>query len=61
MGPQGYVHEITKGPTDMRVRPASEPPANPATYQTQAGVVKINDTGSHAAIVAKLREALKRR
>jgi len=46
---------------DLRVRPASETPANPATYQTETGVVKIADTGSHANVVRQLREALKTR
>jgi len=45
---------------DMRVRPASETPANPATYQTNAGVVKLSEQGSHAAFVRQLREALKK-
>jgi len=45
---------------DLRVRPATEAPSNPATYQTETGVVKISDTGSHAAVVRQLRDALKR-
>ena len=44
--------------TDLRVRPASEPPASPATYQTNAGIVKLSDQGSHAAIVKQLKDAL---
>jgi hypothetical protein len=44
---------------DLRVRPASEAPSQPATYQTDAGIVKLSDTGSHAAIVKALRDALK--
>jgi hypothetical protein len=43
------------------VRPADERPDNPATYQTEMGVTRISETGNHAAIVAQLREALKRR
>ena len=46
---------------DLRVRPATEKPENPATYQTDSGVVKIPDQGSHAAIVQQLRAALKTR
>jgi hypothetical protein len=46
--------------TDLRVRPASEPPAAPAQYQTNAGIVKLSETGGHAAIVAQLKDALKR-
>jgi len=44
--------------TDLRVRPASEAPAAPATYQTNAGVVRLTDRGSHAAVVGMLRGAL---
>lgn len=46
--------------TDLRVRPASEAPASPATYQPDAGIVKIPDAGNHAAVVKDLRAALKR-
>ena len=45
---------------DLRVRPATEKPANPATYQTETGLVKLSDTGSHAAVVKLLRAALQR-
>jgi len=41
--------------TDLRVRPATEPPASPATYQTNAGVIKLDTTGRHAAIVKALK------
>jgi hypothetical protein len=44
--------------TDLRVRPASESPAAPSAYQTNAGVVRLSATGSHAAIVKQLRAAL---
>ena len=46
--------------TDLRVRPASEAPTFPATYQPNAGVVKLPETGNHAAVVKDLRAALKR-
>jgi hypothetical protein len=46
--------------TDMRVRPASETPARPALYQTDSGVVKLSETGSHAAVVKQLKAALGR-
>lgn len=46
---------------DLRVRPATEAPSNPATYQTETGVVKLNEAGSHAALVKQLRDALKSR
>ena len=45
---------------DMRVRPASEAPANPATYQTNLGVMKLPEQGSHAAIVKQLKDVLKK-
>ena len=44
--------------TDLRVRPASEAPAAPAAYQTNAGIVKLSAAGSHAAIVQQLKAAL---
>ena len=47
--------------TDVRVRPASEPPINPAVYSTNAGIVKLADQGSHAAIVKQLKEVLQAR
>ena len=46
---------------DLRVRLASEVPANPATYQTETGLVKLDASGSHAAVVARLRDALKQK
>jgi hypothetical protein len=46
--------------TDLRVRPVSEAPRTPAAYQTNAGVVKLPETGNHAAIVKELRASLKR-
>jgi hypothetical protein len=45
--------------TDMRVRPASEAPASPAAYQTNAGIVKLAADGSHGAVVRQLQEALR--
>jgi len=45
---------------DMRVRTETEPPASPALYQTNAGVVKLSDQGAHADLVKQLRSALKR-
>lgn len=46
-------------PTDLRVRPGSEAPTSASTYQTNAGVVKINPQGSHARIVELLRSGLR--
>ena len=45
--------------TDARIRPASEMPANPGNYNTNAGIVKLAEAGSHADVVKQLREALK--
>jgi len=47
--------------TDVRVRPASEAPATPAVYQTNAGIVKLPEQGSHAQLVKQLKDALKPR
>jgi hypothetical protein len=41
--------------TDLRVRPATQPPASPAMYETNAGVIKLDATGRHAAIVKALK------
>ena len=60
-GVRSYILEMYPGRgemTDMRVRPASEAPAGPAVYQTNTGVVKISDQGTHAAIVKLLKETL---
>jgi hypothetical protein len=46
--------------TYLRVRPALERGAPAASYQTNMGVVKLSETGSHAAIVKQLRESLRR-
>lgn len=46
--------------TDVRVRPATAKPENPAPYQTNAGVVRITD-GSHAELVKELRAAIARK
>ena len=57
-----YLLELFPGggsQTDVRVRPASEPPANPGAYSTNAGIVKLSEQGSHASIVRQLKEALK--
>jgi hypothetical protein len=43
---------------DVRVRPASEPPAAPATYRTNTGLVKLSDQGSRADVVKELRRTL---
>jgi hypothetical protein len=58
-----YILERAPGNplTDLRVRPASEAPASPTLYQTNAGIVKLSATGSHAAIVKQLKDALKAR
>jgi hypothetical protein len=61
-GPPYFLAPLPGNPrTDVRVRPASEPPANPAMYATDAGVVKRAAGGTHAQIVRQLKEALKGR
>jgi hypothetical protein len=61
-GPPYILERRTSGTnadrTDLRVRAASEPPASPAAYQTNAGIVKLSATGSHAAIVQQMKAAL---
>jgi len=42
------------------VRPESEAPGYAALYHTNAGIVKLSETGGHAAIVKQLKDALKR-
>jgi hypothetical protein len=57
-----YILERAPGggaQTDLRVRPESEAPKAPAAYQTEMGIVKLSDRGSHADIVKKLKDALK--
>jgi hypothetical protein len=49
------------GQSRLEVRVASEPPNAPAVYNTNAGIVKLPDQGSHADVVKQLREALKTR
>jgi hypothetical protein len=61
MPPYILEHNPQNQQTDLRVRPASEAPANPALYQTNAGIVKLSPTGNHAAIVTQLKDALKAR
>lgn len=58
-----HIYEkVPGGPrvTDMRVRSETEPPASPAVYQTNVGIVKLSDQGAHADLVKELRSALKR-
>ncbi len=61
-GGQTYIFEnVPRGGerTDLRVRSATEKPAAPVTYQTNAGIVKLAASGSHAAIVKQLQAALR--
>lgn len=57
-----YILERAPGnpQTDLRVRPESEAPGYAALYHTNAGIVKLSETGGHAAIVKQLKDALKR-
>lgn len=62
-GPPSYLYERKPSGgerADLRVRPGSEAPTAPATYQTETGIVKLSETGSHSAIVRQLRAALGR-
>lgn len=56
-----YILEHAPGNplTDLRVRSASEKPGMPALYQTDSGIVKLSESGSHAAIVKQLKDALR--
>src|SRR5262245_58302306 len=56
-----YVVLSRGGPAqDVRARPSSESPTAPAIYDTNAGIVKLADNGTHAAIVKQLKDALRR-
>ena len=57
-----YILEHAPGnpQTDLRVRPATEAPASPSLYQTDTGIVKLAEAGSHAAILKQLKDALTR-
>lgn len=46
--------------TDLRVRPATETPASPAAYQTNAGVVRLAAAGGHSLLVSRLRAKIAR-
>jgi hypothetical protein len=58
--PNGIYHPGGGNPIDLRVRPESEAPKSPAVYVANAGMVKLANEGSHAAIVKLLRDALKK-
>jgi hypothetical protein len=49
---------VSGATADLRVRPATEAPSAPVSYQTNTGVVKISAEGSHADLVKQLRGAL---
>lgn len=57
--PQLWMGLERGGPIqDLRVRQASEAPSDPAMYETNIGIVKLNASGSHKAVVAALKAAL---
>jgi hypothetical protein len=60
--PSVILHSRPQGGdvSDLRVRPATEPPSSPAVYETNAGIVKIPAQGNQAGIVKQLKDALKR-
>jgi hypothetical protein len=55
-GPFGGFEQRTGA--DVRVRPESEKPANPAIYNTDAGIIKLTEQGSRADIVKQLKAVL---
>lgn len=60
--PELWMGLVSGGATlDLRVRPASEAPANPAIYETNIGLVKLSANGSHKEIVAALKAELVRK
>jgi hypothetical protein len=61
VAPSVILENVPRGGAqiDLRVRPESEAPAAPATYQTNTGLVKLSESGSHAAIVKALKDAIK--
>jgi hypothetical protein len=44
--------------TELRVRPANEPPTLPSVYETNAGVVRLSADGNNSYVVKQLRAAL---
>jgi len=59
-----HIYAVTGGggggQTDLRVRPATEKPTAPATYQTDSGIVKLSANGNRADIVKQLQDALRK-
>jgi len=56
--PYGIYQPSGGAAIDLRVRPASEVPADPAIYVSDAGMFKLTNDGSHAELVKLLKEAL---
>ena len=46
------------GRTKIRVRPASEAPASPDTYESNIGVVKIGKYGDYPTLISALKTAI---
>ncbi len=46
------------GRTKIRVRPASEAPASPDTYESNIGVVKIGKYGDYPTLITALKTAI---
>ena len=42
---------------ELRVRASTETPADPVTYQTNVGIIKLDSNGRHAEIVKALKAA----
>ena len=50
----------SQGSGDVRVRKDTEARGEPTVYTTDAGLVKLPATGSHAAVVAQMKALLKK-
>jgi hypothetical protein len=58
--PNGIYHPRGGSPIDLRVHGETETPKSPAEYVANAGMVRLPNEGSHAAVVKLLRDALKK-
>lgn len=50
----------SQGSDTVRVRKNSEPRGEPTVYTTDAGLTKLPPTGSHASVVAQLKDLVKK-
>lgn len=56
----GYWDRFRTTERLMRIRPAGDKPADPDTYYTNAGVVKLGAGGNHSTLVAQLLKLTER-